>query len=90
MAEASGDRLLIRTYVGRDLASLVESYWRETQELSADGYEPVGQIFVDGQWTWVDVLLSLVTIPLIIGIFLTIRLFAYRPTGSLIVTYAQR
>jgi hypothetical protein len=84
----SGDRLLVRTYVGHGLTDLIESYWAEARSLSLEGYEPVTQVYVDGSWTPLDVFVAVVTIPLIIGVFLTVRLLVYKPTGSLVVTYA--
>jgi hypothetical protein len=71
------------------MAEMVGSYWRDAQALAADGYDPITQVYVPGTWSWLDIFSAGVTIPLIIGVFLTIRLIVNHPNGSLIVTYAR-
>lgn len=89
-ATDSGDRHLVRTYVGYRVADIVESYWKEAQELSRDGYEPTSSVYIAGSWNAVEIFIAVLTIPVIIGVFLTVRLLVNRPTGSLVVTYSQR
>ena len=85
-----GDPVLVRTYVGTDLKDVVAAYYRDARELAADGYEPVSQVYVHGEWNFVEVVVSVVACLILIGFPLVIRLLATRPVGSLVVTYMAR
>ena len=89
MTGDAGDELLIRTYAGYNLGELVGSFWDDARGLAADGYEPVAQVYVDGSWTALDIVVAVATIPLVIGIFLTVRMLVSKPTGSIVVTYSR-
>jgi hypothetical protein len=69
---------------------MIESYWRDVESLSDEGYAPTSQVYIEGSWGALDIILAIVTIPLIVGVFLTVRLLVNRPKGSLVVTYTRQ
>ncbi len=85
-----GDRLLVRTYRGRAYAEVLESYWRDAADLEASGNLPVGQHYAEGNWGAALFLLSLITIPLLVGIAAILYMATNRPVGTLTVTYVMR
>lgn len=88
--EQGSSPVFIRQYDGRKYAELVEAFHRDAVLLLAQGYEPTGQHYVEGQWGIAWGILALVLTPFLIGLFIWVPLLTTRPTGTLTVTYVHR
>jgi hypothetical protein len=82
--------VVIRGYRGGTYPDLVESFHRDAQLMLIQGYEPVGQHYVEGQWSYAMALAATVLLVFIVGVFLWAYLLVKRPTGVLTVTYVRR
>lgn len=82
--------IFIRGYRGKTYEEVIESFHSDSVLLHAQGYEPAGQHYVEGRWSFAMGLLATVTIPLIVGALVWIQMLTSRPTGVLTVTYVQR
>lgn len=88
--EQGSSPIFIREYGGRNCEELIEAYHRDAVLLLAQGYEPAGQHYVEGQWGIAWGLVALLLTPLLIGLVIWVPLLTTRPTGTLTVTYVYR
>ena len=88
--EQGSSPIFIREYEGRNYAELVEAYHRDAVLLLAQGYEPAGQHYVEGQWGIAWGLVALLLTPLLIGLIIWVPILTTRPNGTLTVTYVHR
>ncbi len=82
--------IFIRTYEGGTYEDLIERFHRDAVLLLAQGYEPAGQHYVEGDWPLVMGLIATVLLVVVIGAFLWAYMLLRRPTGRLTVTYVRR
>ena len=88
--EEGSSPVFIRGYGGRKYEELIEAYHRDAVLLLAQGYEPAGQNYVEGQWGIAWGLLALLLTVFLIGLIIWVPLLTTRPTGTLTVTYIYR
>jgi hypothetical protein len=88
--EQGSSPIFIREYEGRNYAELVEAYHRDAVLLLAQGYQPAGQHYVEGQWGIAWGLVALLLTPLLIGLIIWVPILTTRPNGKLTVTYVHR
>ncbi len=88
--EAGGSPIFIRGYGGRKYEELIGAYHRDAVLLLAQGYEPAGQHYVEGQWGMAWGLLALLLTPILVGLIIWVQILATRPNGTLTVTYVYR
>jgi hypothetical protein len=79
--------VFIRVYRADEYEDLVEAFHRDAVLLLAQGYEPVGQHYLEGQWSFWRAVLATILIPGLIGLFMWAQMLVHRPTGVLTVTY---
>ncbi len=80
--------VIVREYEGKNA---VADFQGDAEQLLEQGYEPVGQHYVEGAWGSAMTLFCVFTIPLGIGVLLLASLLlGERPAGRLRVTYLQR
>lgn len=85
-----GGPIFIRGYQGQTYEQVIAEFHRDSLLLLAQGFEPVGQHYVEGHWGFWYGLLATILTPLLIGIFLWIKALTDRPIGTLTVTYLKR
>ena len=88
--EAGSSLVFIREYGGRKYEQLIEAYHRDAVLLLAQGYQPAGQNYVEGQWGIAWGLVALLLTPLLVGLIIWVPILTTRPTGTLTVTYVYR
>jgi len=88
--EQGGSPVFIRGYGGRKYEELIEAYHRDAVLLLAQGYEPAGQHYVEGQWGIAWGLVALLLTVFLIGLIIWVPILTTRPTGTLTVTYVHR
>ena len=88
--EQGGSPVFIRGYGGRKYEELIEAYHRDAVLLLAQGYEPAGQHYVEGQWGIAWGLVALLLTVFLIGLIIWVPILTTRPTGTLTVTYVRR
>jgi len=85
--ESAGGPIFVREYEGGSYEEVIEAFHRDALLLLDEGYEPVGQHYVEGQWgIWLGLLAAILT-PILIGIVIWAKILTERPTGTLTVTY---
>ena len=82
--------VLVRRYRGRSDDAVIEEFQRDAAQLFGQGWAPVGQTYVPGQWGLCMVIPAILLVLVLVGILLCLRLLLTRPAGSLIVTYVAR
>jgi hypothetical protein len=88
--EQTGSPVFIRGYGGRKYEELIEAYHRDAVLLLAQGYEPAGQHYVEGQWGITWGLVALLLTPFLIGLIIWVPILTTRPNGTLTVSYVHR
>lgn len=88
--EEGSSPIFIRGYDGRKYEELIEAYHRDAVLLLAQGYQPAGQHYVEGQWGIAWGLVALLLTPFLVGLIIWVPLLTTRPTGTLTVTYVYR
>lgn len=78
---------MVRTYSGVDRADAAARYGSDAPILADDGWVPVTQVWVPGDWSSGQYLLAVLLIPFVIGIGLLILFAVVKPTRTLMVTY---
>jgi cytochrome b subunit of formate dehydrogenase len=69
---------------------MIEAFHRDAVLLLAQGYEPAGQNYVEGQWGIAWGLVALLLTPILVGLIIWVPILTTRPTGTLTVTYVYR
>jgi len=87
---AGGDQVLVRTYSERRLDRTLMAYGDDAVRLAREGYVPVTSTYIQGEWSWVMVVLAAVLIVFLVGIPILLVMIATRPPGTLVVTYSRR
>ncbi len=80
----------IRTYSGRTFADLATSFEAEAAQLAREGYRPVGQFYMEGEWGFWRGMLALLLTPFLVGLFMWVQILTTNPIGALVVTYDRR
>jgi hypothetical protein len=88
--EAGSSPVFIREYGGRKYEELIEAYHRDAVLLLAQGYEPAGQHYIEGQWSVWRALAATVLLLFFVGILFWAEMLVRRPIGTLTVTYVHR
>jgi len=84
-----GVEILVRTYSGVDRADAAARYGADAPLLADEGWVPVTQVWVPGEWSTGQYLLAFLLVPLIIGIGLLVLFAVVKPTRTLMVTYQR-
>jgi hypothetical protein len=85
-----GSPIFIRTYEGRTYEDLVQAFHDDATLLLAQGYEPTGQHYIEGEWSVFRAVVATVLLPFLVGIVLWLQMLLWRPVGTLTVTYVRR
>lgn len=88
--EEGNSPIVVRSYEGRNYEDLIESFHRDAELMLAEGYEPVGQHYLDGEWGLGRIVISTLLIPLAVGILAWALMLVMHPVGTLTVTYIDR
>ncbi len=89
-AEDEYGPVVIRSYKGGSHEELLARFTDDAAELGGRGYEPAGQHYVEGSYSWAEVIVAVLASLLFVGLFLLARMATSRPTGTLTVTYLLR
>jgi hypothetical protein len=81
--------VMVRTYAGENQHHAAVLFAEDAPRVAADGWTPVGQVWVAGEWTtsaWIGA-----TLLVIVGVGLVILavLALYKPVRTLMVTYVR-
>jgi hypothetical protein len=82
--------VFIRGYSGDTYEDVIEAFHRDAVLLLAEGYEPAGQHYVEGQWSVWRAVLATILLAFLVGAFLWAQMLVSRPIGTLTVTYVHR
>jgi hypothetical protein len=85
-----GSPIFIRSYEGRTYEELIDAFHRDAILLLAQGYEPAGQHYIEGQWGVARAVVATILIFFLVGIALWLQMLLWRPVGTLTVTYVNR
>jgi hypothetical protein len=88
--EAGSSPIFIRIYEGGNYGELIEAFRSDAVLLLAQGYEPAGQHYVEGEWPLAMAVVATILLVFVIGAFLWAYLLVKHPNGSLTVTYVYR
>jgi hypothetical protein len=88
--ENAGGPIFIRGYHSRAYEDLIAAFYEDAILLLKQGYEPIGQHYVDGQSGWLRPVIATLLIPFLVGILMWGLLLLERPVGTLTVTYVRR
>ncbi len=88
--DVASSPIFIRTYEGGRYEDLIEAFHSDAVLLLAQGYEPAGQHYVEGDWPLAMGLVATLLLLFVIGAFLWAYLLLRRPTARLTVTYVRR
>jgi hypothetical protein len=88
--EDAGGPVFIRGYHDRSYEGLIAAYYEDAVLLLRQGYEPIGQHYIEGQLGWLRPLIATLLIPVAIGVLMWGLLLLERPVGTLTVTYVRR
>jgi hypothetical protein len=81
--------VMVRSYGGESQWEAAGYYAEEVPRLAADGWVPVAQVWVAGEWPMSAWVASTVLIIAGIGIVLLAVLAIYKPVRTLMVTYQR-
>ena len=81
--------VMIRTYSGDNQQAALLLYAEDAPVRAAEGWVPVSQTWVNGEWPTQAYLAALFLVIVGIGIVLLIVMGMYKPTRTLVVTYAR-
>lgn len=84
-----GPAIVTQTYKG-SLENANKLYAAHAQQMAADGYFPVGQVYTPGSWGCGAFLVALLLCIVVIGIVVFIYMVLVKPDGTLVVTYERR
>jgi hypothetical protein len=85
------DRIVVKTYTGSKLHNAERYFRADAIELTEQGYYPISQSWVRGEWKTRNYLIGVLLIFLFgFGIFVLAYLLIVKPDGSLTVTYELR
>jgi hypothetical protein len=82
--------VLVRVYRGRTQEEAVRAFQVDATNLSALGYKPVGQQWMQGSWGVGAFIIALLLCLVIVGLFAFLYLLIVKPAGTLTVTYELR
>jgi hypothetical protein len=82
--------VLVRLYRGRTQEEAVRAFQVDATNLSALGYKPVGQQWMQGSWGVGAFIVALLLCLVIVGLFAFLYLLIVKPAGTLTVTYELR
>jgi hypothetical protein len=69
---------------------LIESFQADAELLLAQGYEPAGEHYIEGEWSLLRAVIATLLIPFFIGALLWAQMLVQHPVGTLTVTYVRR
>lgn len=84
-----GAEIMVRTYSGADRADAARRYGEDAPVLAGEGWVPITQVWVAGDWSSGQYLLAVILVPFVIGIGLLILFTVVKPTRTLMVTYQR-
>jgi hypothetical protein len=83
--------IFIRGYRGgNSYEALIEAFHADAVLLLAQGYEPSGQHYVEGEWSVSRALVATLLIPFLVGLLFWAQMLVQRPIGTLTVTYVRQ
>ncbi len=86
-----GSPVFIRAYEGRTYEEVIDAFHRDALLLLAQGYEPTGQHYVEGEWSSGRALLATILLAFfLVGLLLWAQMLVHKPVGTLTVTYVHR
>jgi hypothetical protein len=88
--EDRGSRIMLRTYGGKSIGEMLGAYQRDAELLLIQGYEPAGQLYVDGSYGYWYRVLSVLLIIVGIGLLMVASMLLNPRPGALVVTYVRR
>jgi hypothetical protein len=80
---------MVRTYAGDNQQHAALLFAEDAPDLAAEGWTPVAQVWVAGEWPTSAYLAATVTVIFVIGLLLLIVMALYKPTRTLMVTYSR-
>jgi hypothetical protein len=83
------DEVVVRTYTGQGQGDAALMYAEDAPKMAVDGWVPVSQVWVAGEWPTSMWLLSSVLVLVGIGILMLFALALVKPTRTLLVTYGR-
>src|ERR1700686_1342705 len=89
-APAPGQRVVVRTYVGRTQADASNQFRRDAATLANQGYYPTSQSWAPGAYGCGSFLVALLLCVVLIGILVFVYMLIVKPEGTLSVTYERR
>ena len=81
--------VMVRTYSGDSQQRALVLYAEDAPNHAADGWVPVSQTWAQGEWPGPAYLAATLLIIVGVGILLLILMAMYKPTRTLVVTYAR-
>ena len=81
--------VMVRTYSGNSQQDALVLYADDAPNQAGDGWIPVSQTWAAGEWPTQAYLAALLLVIVGIGIVLLIVMGMYKPTRTLVVTYAR-
>lgn len=83
------DEVLIRTYTGQNQEDAALLYAADAPTMAADGWLPLSQVWVSGEWPTSMWIVATVLIVVGIGIVLLFAMAFFKPIRTLLVTYGR-
>lgn len=83
------DEVVVRTYTGQGPGDAALLYARDAPNMAAEGWVPMSQVWVTGEWPTSLWVLSSVLVLVGIGIVMLFALALIKPTRTLLVTYGR-
>lgn len=81
--------VMVRTYSGDSQQHALVRYAEDAPTQASDGWVPVSQTWAQGEWPSQAYLAATLLIIVGVGIVLLIVMAMYKPTRTLVVTYAR-
>lgn len=89
MGAQAANAVIVRRYKGHQ-SHASASFQHDAEQLAAQGYYPVSQVWAPGSWGCGAFLLALFLCIILIGIVVFIYMLLVKPDGTLTVTYEYR
>jgi len=83
------DEVVVRTYTGQGPSDAALLYAQDAPNMAAEGWVPISQVWVTGEWPTSLWILSSVLVLVGIGIVMLFALAFIKPTRTLLVTYGR-
>ena len=80
---------MVRSYTGDTQTQAALRYAEDAPALAAEGWIPVSQAWVEGEWPTSMYVVATILVLFIIGIFLLFAMAFFKPKRILLVTYSR-